>query len=484
MIDLKNLTIEKAHQAFKNKEFTCVELAQEYLKIIKEKNSEINAYLEVYNDVLEQAKLADEKFADGSATLMTGIPIAIKDNILFQGHISSSGSKILENYTATYDATVIQKLKKAGAVIMGRTNMDEFAMGVSTENSAFGVTRNPHDVKRVPGGSSGGSTACIAMNGALVALGSDTGGSCRQPASFCGVVGLKPTYGAVSRHGLTAMGSSLDVIGAIGKNVADVRIVFDFIKGQDAMDSTSLPEDFYKKKIVSKPVIGIPKDFIKEGVDLRALKNFEETIQKLKSAGYSIKDIKLPYVQYAVPAYYIITPAEISANLARFDGMRYGFSSEGDKEVQNLKEVYLKSRGKGFGKEVRRRILLGTYVLSYGYHDAYYNKANAVRGLIINDYKKAFEKVDLILTPTTTGPAFKIGEKVNDPVKMYLEDIFTGSANMAGLPAMSIPSGFVEEEGLPAGEAGKKLPLGIQFMAPHGGEDSLFEIGQKFETLK
>ncbi len=473
MIDLKNLTIKKAHQAFKKKEFTCVQLAEEYLKVIKEKNSEINAYLEIYEDVLEQAREADKKFTEGSATLMTGIPIAIKDNILIKERIASSGSKILENYTATYNATVIEKLKKAGAIFMGRTNMDEFAMGVSTENSAYGVTKNPHDLKRVSGGSSGGSTACIAMNGALVALGSDTAGSCRQPASFCGVVGLKPTYGTVSRYGLIAMGSSLDVIGAIGKNISDVQIVFDFIKGRDKMDSTSISSEFYKKKSVSQPAIGIPRDFIKEGIDPRVIINFEETIKKLKSVGYLVRDIELPYVKYSVPAYYIITPAEISANLARFDGMRYGSSSEG----KNLKEVYEKSRGKGFGKEVRRRILLGTYVLSHGYHDAYYNKANTIRRLIINDYNKAFEKVDLILTPTTTGPAFKIGEKVNDPVKMYLEDIFTGPANMAGLPAVSIPAGFVEEEG-------KKLPLGIQFMAPHGREDLLFEVGKKFETIR
>jgi len=472
MIDLKNLTIEKAHESFKNGEFTVAELVNAYLEVIKEKNGEINAYLEIYDDVLEQAKRAEEMFKNGTATLMTGIPIAIKDNILFEGHIASASSKILKNYTATYDATVVKKLKNTGAVIIGRTNMDEFAMGVSTENSAYGVTKNPYDTKRVPGGSSGGSCACVAMNGALVALGSDTAGSCRQPASFCGVVGLKPTYGSVSRHGLIAMGSSLDVIGAIGKNISDVQIVFDFIKGQDEMDSTSISSEFYKKKIVTKPVIGIPRDFIKEGMDDRILVNFEETIEKLKSAGYLIKDIKLPYVKYSVPAYYIITPAEISANLARFDGIRYGLSEKADK----LFDVYTKSRGKGFGREVRRRILLGTYVLSHGYHDAYYNKANAVRRLIIDDYNKAFEQVDLILTPTTTGPAFKIGEKVNDLVKMYLEDIFTSPANMAGFPAISIPSGFVEEDG-------EKLPLGIHFTAPFLCEDILFTIGKDFEKL-
>lgn len=473
MIDLGNLTIKKVHEAFKSGEYTCTELAQAYLKVIEQKNKELNIYLEVYNDVLDQAEDADAKFQNGSATLMTGIPIAIKDNILFEGHIASSGSKILENYTASYNATVIKKLKDAGAVIIGRTNMDEFAMGVSTENSAYGVTKNPHDTSRVPGGSSGGSTACIAANMALVALGSDTGGSCRQPASFCGVVGLKPTYGSVSRHGLTAMGSSLDIIGPITKNISDAEIVFDFIKGGDTMDSTSIPSDFYKKNTINKLVIGIPRDFIKEGVDPRVIANFEESIKELESIGYTIKDIELPYAKYAVPAYYIVTPAEISANLARFDGMRYGVRKEGE----NLMEIYKKSRAKGLGKEVRRRILLGTYVLSHGYFDAYYNKANAVRKLIVNDYKSAFHKVDLILTPTTTGPAFKIGEKVNDPVKMYLEDIFTGPANMAGIPAISIPSGFAEEDG-------KKLPLGIQFMAPHGREDLIFDIGKKFEEIR
>mgnify|MGYP001592180927 FL=1 len=473
MIDLKNLTIEKAHESLQKGEFTCRELVEAYLNVINQKNPEIHAYLEVYSDVIKQADEAQDRFKAGTATILTGIPFAIKDNILFQGHIASSGSKMLENYIATYNATVIKKIKEAGAVFIGRTNMDEFAMGVSTENSAFGLTKNPHDTGRVPGGSSGGSTASIAMDGALVALGTDTGGSCRQPASFCGVVGLKPTYGSVSRHGLTAMGSSLDVVGVIGKNVSDVKIVFDFIKGQDKMDSTSISPDFYKKRVVEKPIIGIPREFIKEGVDPVVLLNFEESVEKLKSLGYAVQEIELPYAKYAVPAYYIVTPAEISANLARFDGLRYGYNALGE----NLKEVYMKSRGEGFGKEVRRRILLGTYVLSHGYHDAYYNKANTVRKLIVNDYNKAFEKVDLILTPTTTGPAFKIGEKVNDPVKMYLEDIFTGPANMAGLPAISIPSGFALVEG-------KKLPLGIQFLAPHGGEEIFFEIGKRLEISK
>lgn len=471
MIDLENLTIKKAHESLSKGEYTCSELVQAYLDVIKEKNSELNVYLEVYDDVLNQAKDAEAKFKDGSATLVTGIPIAIKDNILFEGHIASSGSKILNNYIASYSATAIKKLKDRGAVIIGRTNMDEFAMGVSTENSAYGVTKNPHDTSRVPGGSSGGSTACVAANMALVALGSDTGGSCRQPASFCGVVGMKPTYGSVSRHGLTAMGSSLDVIGPIGKNISDVEIVFDVIRGADNMDSTSVGVDFYKKNSKPKLVVGVPKDFIKEGVDKRVLDNFEESLKKLESLGYAIKEIELPYVKYAVPAYYIVTPAEISANLARFDGIRYGKREDGD----SLMDIYKKSRAIGFGREVRRRILLGTYVLSHGYFDAYYNKANKVRKLIVDDYKSAFETVDIIATPTTTGPAFKIGEKVNDPVKMYLEDIFTGGANMAGIPAVSMPSGFADE-------GGKKLPLGIQFMASHGREDLIFDICKSFSS--
>ncbi len=479
MLDLKNLTIEKAHQSFLNGEFTCQKLAGEYLRVIKEKNKELNVYLEVFKDVMEQAKKADKRFADGSAVLMTGIPVAIKDNILFKGHKVSAGSKILENYTATYDSTVVKKLKEAGAVIIGRTNMDEFAMGVSTENSAYGVTKNPHDPKRVSGGSSGGSTACVAMNGALVALGSDTGGSCRQPASFCGVVGLKPTYGSVSRNGLIAMGSSLDVIGAIGKNISDVEVIFNLIKGRDEMDSTSvnLREglSFVKNEGQSftAPIIGVPRHLIGEGMDHEALLNFEETVEKFKSIGYAILNIELPYVKYSVPSYYVITPAEISANLARFDGIRYGIHKDGE----NLEDDYLRTKGYGFGPEVKRRILLGTYVLSHGYYDAYYSKATMVRELIVNDYKKAFSKVHLVLTPTTTGPAFKIGEKINDPVKAYLEDIFTGPANMAGLPAISIPSGFVQREG-------EKLPLGIQLIAPHQREDLLFEVGKEFEKIR
>jgi aspartyl-tRNA(Asn)/glutamyl-tRNA(Gln) amidotransferase subunit A len=473
MIDLKNLTIEKAHKSLKAGEYSCADLAQEYLKVIKAKNEELNVFVEVFSDVLDQAKKADEKFANGTDTLMTGIPMAIKDNILFEGHVASSGSNILRNYIAAYNSTAVAKLKEAGAIILGRANMDDGAMGVSTETSTYGVTKNPIDTSRVPGGSSGGSTAAVAAGMCLVALGSDTGGSCRQPAAFCGVVGFKPTYGSVSRHGLIAMSSSLDVIGPIGKNISDVQIVFDCIKGKDVMDSTSISTELSGKKIIDKPIIGVPRHLFLEGVDERVLSNLEESIKKIKSLGYEIIDIELPYVKYSVPSYYILTPAEVSANLARLDGMRYGLHVDG----QNLRDVYFQSKGEGFGKEVKRRILLGTYVLSSGYYDAYYNKAIAAKKLIIKDYNEAFKKVDLILTPTTTGPAFKIGEKISDPIKMYLEDIFTAPANMAGLPAISIPSGYVEEDG-------KNLPLGIQFIASHLREDMLFAVGKKFEEIR
>ncbi len=441
--------------------------------MIKEKNEELNVYIEVYDDVLSQADDADKKLKDGSATMMTGIPIAIKDNILFTGHKASAGSNILSNYTASYDSDVIRKLRNAGAVIIGRANMDDSAMGVSTETSPYGVTKNPYDTTRVPGGSSGGSVVAVAADMALCALGSDTGGSCRQPAAFCGVVGFKPTYGSVSRHGLIAMASSLDVIGPITKNISDAEIMFHAISGKDEMDSTSIPEDFYEKKDTKKLVIGVPRHLLSEGVDETVLANFEESLERMKAIGYEIKEIELPYVKYSVPSYYIIVPAEASTNLARYDGVRYGLHKDG----VNLTEDYFKTKGAGYGKEVKRRILIGTYVLSAGYFDAFYNKATAVRKLIIKDYKNAFEKVDLILTPTTTGPAFKIGEKVSDPVKMYLEDIFTAPANMTGLPAVSVPSGFTTKDG-------KELPLGIHFVAPHGREDLLFEVGKKFESIK
>ncbi len=469
MIDLKNLTIKKAHEALTKGEYSAVELAKAYLENIKKEDKNLHAYLEVFSDVLEQAKEADKMIKNGTATLLTGIPMAFKDNILVKDRISSAGSKILEHYKATYDATVIEKLKKEGAVFLGRTNMDEFAMGGSTENSAYGPTKNPHDTERVAGGSSGGSATAVAANMALVALGSDTGGSIRQPASFCGIVGLKPTYGAVSRFGLMAMGSSLDQIGTFGKTVEDAEILFDAIKGKDKMDSTSV-ESRKSKVEKSKFKIGVPRDFLNiGGIDKEILKNFDESLLRLKKAGHEIIDIALPNLKYSLAVYYVIVPAEVSSNMARYDGMRYGERISGETGIKD----YFLSRQAGLGREVKRRIILGTYVLSSGYYDAYYNKANLVREKIREDYKKAFEKVDVIATPTAPNVAFKIGEKVDDPLSMYLEDIFTVPINLSGVPAISVPSG-VKNIG------GKDMPIGIQFIGKHGSEDTLFALGKVF----
>lgn len=471
MIDLKKLTITSAHEHLHNGDFSAHELAEACAGEIEKKNKDINAYLEVYDDMMAQAKRADDIIANGEEPrLLTGIPIAIKDNILVKGKTASASSKILENYKATYDATVIAKLKEQGAVLVGRTNMDEFAMGGSTETSAFGVTRNPHDANHVPGGSSGGSAAAVAMYGALCALGSDTGGSIRQPASFCGVVGLKPTYGAVSRYGLMAMASSLDQIGPFGKTVGDAEVLFNAIKGYDKMDSTSAPESFHGsggRESKEKLVIAVPRDFLGEGIDADVLENFEKTLDSLRAKGYEVRDVTLPTIKYSLAVYYILMPAEVSSNLARFDGVRYGLHVPDE----TLLADYTKTRGAGFGREARRRILLGTYVLSSGYYDAYYNKANAVRRQITADFEKAFDEVDIIATPTSPTPAFKIGEKKDDPLQMYLADIFTVPANIAGIPAISVPSGFAERDG-------SNLPLGVQFMAPHFGESLLFKIGK------
>lgn len=468
MIDLKNLTIRKAHESMVRGDFSAVDLVSAYLDQIEKKNGTVNAFLEVYGDAKEQAQRADESFKQGTATILTGIPIALKDNILFGGHTASAGSKILENFVAPYDATAVRKLKEMGAVFIGRTNMDEFAMGSSTENSAFGVTRNPWDENRVPGGSSGGSTAAVAMGGTLVALGSDTGGSVRQPASFCGCVGLKPTYGSISRHGLMAMGSSFDQIGPITKTVDDNEILFEALKGLDPLDSTSAYDE--KNEGVPKTMrIGIPKDILdSEGLHPEVKKNFNESIEKLKGLGHEIISIELPNISQALAVYYIIVPAEVSSNLARFDGVKYGLHVEGE----DLLDDYVLTRREGFGKEVRRRIMLGTYVLSSGYYDAYYGKANALRSLIRKDFENALETVDIIVTPTTSTPAFSIGEKSKDPLQMYLEDIFTVPASITGNPAISIPSGFTTDD--------KKLPLGIQFLARHYREDILFKVSKDF----
>jgi aspartyl-tRNA(Asn)/glutamyl-tRNA(Gln) amidotransferase subunit A len=474
-INLKELTIKKAGEGLRKGDFTAVELTEAYLEEIKTKNKDINAYLEVYGDAIESAKEADVKLKAGTAGPLTGIPCAIKDNILIKGKIASAGSKILEKYHATYDATVITKLKAEGVVFLGRTNMDEFAMGGSTENSAYGVTKNPHDLSRVAGGSSGGSAAALAMDGTLFSLGSDTGGSIRQPASFCGVVGLKPTYGAVSRYGVMAMGSSLDQIGPFGKTVTDVETIFKAIRGKDAKDSTTIDENTYngsnqtgeKNDKNKKLVIGVPRHFLGgDGINKEVLETFEKSLESFKEKGYEIKDIDLPNISYALMVYYIVMPAEVSANMSRFDGVKYGLHVDGKTGIDD----YFETRRAGLGREVVRRILLGTYVLSSGYYDAYYNRANAVRRMITEDFLKAFKNVDLIATPTAPSPAFKIGEKTNDPVAMYLEDIFTVTANITGMPAISIPCPVPE----------KSLPIGLQLTARHGGEETLFEAGKDF----
>ena len=481
-IDLTTLNIQKAHAALINGDFTAVDLTQAYLDKITADNKEINAYLGVFDDALAQAKLVDQKIQTAKTAaektalpLLLGIPFGIKDNILITGQIASAASKMLEDYHATYDATVIKKLKQEGAIFLGRTNMDEFAMGGSTEKSAYGVTKNPRDVSRVAGGSSGGSAAAVAMDGALVTLGSDTGGSIRQPASFCGVVGLKPTYGAVSRYGVMAMGSSLDQIGPIGKTVSDCEIVFNAIKGQDSKDGTTFGENTYPVKRIgkNKPIIGVPRDFLKgDGIDPTNLKLFEISLKTLKAKGYEIKEIKLPNISYSLMVYYVLMPAEVSSNMARFDGMRFGLYREGQTGIDD----YFESRRAGLGREVIRRILLGTYVLSSGYYDAYYNRANAVRRMITDDFNKAFESVDIIATPTTPAPAFKIGEKNNDPVSMYLEDIFTVTANLTGMPAITVPSGLAPKDEKSGRSA--ELPLGIQFTARHADEATLFTAGK------
>jgi len=471
MIDLNTLTISKARIALDRKEFSAVDLAKAYLAEIKKKNGELNAYLEIYDDVLEQAKAADDRIAKGESYPMLGIPLAIKDNILIEGRKVSAASKMLENYVASYNATIIEKLKNMGAVFLGRTNMDEFALGGSTENSAFGVTKNPYDKNRVAGGTSGGSAVAVAANMALGALGTDTGGSVRNPASFCGVVGLKPTYGAVSRSGLIAAVSSFDQAGPIAKTVEDAKLIFDAIRGKNLLDSTSI-DDNLSKKVKEKKVIGVPMNSFSKALEKDVLKKFTDSLDYLEKQGYTINyKLEFPSAKPSLSAYYIINFAEVSTNLARFDGVRYGLHING----KNLIEDYLLAKGKGFGKETRRRILLGTYVLSAGYYDAYYGKAVATRKQLQQEYIKAFESVDFIVTPTMPDTALKIGEKSN-PLSLYLEDVFTVTANLTGNPAISIPMGTVDREG-------KKLPLGIQFMASHYREDLLFEIGKKFEAM-
>ncbi len=464
-------TIKETRDGFIKKQFSCLELTKGYLDKIKKENKEINDFITITDDLaLKQAKKVDEKIANHEKPgPLEGIPMAIKDNILVEGHKTTAASKILENYVAPYNATVIEKLKKAGVIILGKTNLDEFAMGSSTEQSAFGPVRNPLDKSRVPGGSSGGSAAAVAAGHCVAALGSDTSGSIRQPASFCGVVGFQPSYGMVSRYGLIAMASSLDQIGPFGKTAEDVKLIFDVIRGKDKLDSTTV--DSSKFEIRSSKLntlkIGIPKEYFGKGIDSQVKETVKKAIKDFEKTGTEIIDISLPHTDYAIATYYILMPAEVSANLARYDGVKYGYRAE----ANNLLETYLKTRAQGFGDEPRRRIMLGTYVLSAGYRDAYYDKAQKVRTLIKQDFDRAFKKIDIILTPTAATTAFKIGEKT-DPLSMYMSDVYVAPAALAGLPAVSVP----------CGKAGK-LPVGLQIIGPQFQDDLVLETAKMYEKL-
>ncbi len=465
----KAMTAHELRQQFLAGTTTPTAAVEAALKIIAEKDSEIHAFLHVYDDARGAAVLATEAIArDGAATPpLTGIPIAVKNNILVKGKPATAASKILENYTATYDATIVTRLKAAGAVIVGDTNLDEFAMGGSTENSAFGPTKNPLDVTRVPGGSSGGSAAAVAMGAVPIAIGTDTGGSIRQPASYCGLVGFKPTYGAVSRYGLIAMGSSLDQAGPLANSVADAELVHSVLAGKDPLDSTTIDSTTYPAVPLKETyTIGVPRDFLGHGVDVDVMAVFETHIAELRAAGHKVVDIALPLFEKGLAAYYVSMPAEVSSNLARFDGIRYGLSLPGT----DLLDVYENSRGAGFGPEVKRRILLGTYVLSAGYFDAYYGKAEAARDLMRAELNAVFKTVDLVLTPAAPTPAFTFGE-FSDPVSVYKQDIFTVPVNLTGVPAISFPGGTVDRDGI-------MLPVGVQYIAPHGGDARLFDFGK------
>jgi len=471
MIDLQKLTISQAKKSLKNKEYSAVELTTAYLERIKKIDPEIKSYLWLTEELAKkQAVEADEMIAKNIDLPLTGIPCAIKDNIMIKGEKCTAASKFLENYIAPYDATVIEKLKNQGAIFLGKTNMDEFAMGSSCENSAYFPTKNPHDLERIPGGSSGGSAAAVGANLCLYALGSDTGGSIRQPASFCGVSGIKPTYGTVSRYGVIAFASSLDQVGPIAKNSEDCQMVFEAIRGKCKNDSTTIDFPDSKKEWSVKGLkIGVPKEYFGQGLDPQIEKSVKQALDFYKQNGAEIIDISLPHTDYALACYYIIAPSEASANLAKFDGIRF---SEVKKmsETENLLDFYLQNRSLGFGKEVKKRIMLGTYTLSAGYYDAYYKKALQVRTLIKNDFEKAFEKVDLIMGPTSPVLPFKINEKADDPLAMYLSDVYTVAVPLAGLPGMSIPCGWAE-----------KLPIGLQLIAPAFEENLIFKTADFFE---
>jgi len=460
-------------QGFKEKKFSSFELVSEYLKKIKADDT--NSFISVNEQALAEAKEADEILASGKGGELTGVPLAVKDIILVEGLRATAGSKILENYIASYSATAVSRLKSAGMVILGKTNCDEFAMGSSNENSAYGSVLNPHDKSRVPGGSSGGSAAALASGLAPVALGTDTGGSIRQPASFCGVYGLKPSYGRVSRYGSIAMASSLDQIGPLATNIKDLAILLEQMAGWDVNDATS-----HNKKVlaysnllddgVKKLRLGIPKEYFSEGLNAEVKEAIEEIIAKLKKQGFEIKEVSLPNTDYALAAYYLLMPAEVSSNLARYDGLLYGMSAGKD---MSLDKWYKEVRSKGFGSESKRRIMLGTYILSAGYYDAYYKQAQKVRTLIKYDFAKVFSQVDVLITPVTPTTAFKLGEKSQDPLSMYLSDVFTVAANIAGICGLAMPIANDQNN----------LPIGLQLLAGSFKEENILKLGNFIEQL-
>lgn len=486
---LENM-IRELHDKLISGETTSVKLTEEYFDRIEKKDKDIFAYLTLTKDLaLEQARKTDEKIKSGKKIeIMEGIPGAVKDNICISGARTTAASKILDNYVAPYNATVIDKLNEKGAVVLGKTNLDEFAMGSSTENSGYGPTKNPHDLERVPGGTSGGSTAAVAADMAAWALGTDTGGSIRQPASFCGVVGMKPTYGRVSRYGIIAMASSLDQVGPIAKTVEDAAIILSAVSGRDWMDATSAhSQDKNYEDYLSGDIKGLKIGVVRKYLDdlaKDAREKIEKVIEFYENNGAEIIEMELPYAKYALPTYYIIQPCEVSSNLARYDGVKFGLrvddknnsivSKDSFDLPKTLLETYLDTRKYGFGAEAKRRIMLGTYALSSGYYEAYYLRAQKVRTLIRKDFEKAFEKVDLVLTPTTPTPAFKFGEKMENPVEMYLSDIFTVTANVAGVPAISVPCGTIKT-------GGKDLPYAFQLMGKWFDEENLLRAADAYE---
>ena len=476
MEDIATLTLTDALKGLKNSDFSSVELSQAVLDSVEQKDSALNAYLNVDpENILKQAAVADEKRVAGDDSPLLGVPLAIKDIINVKGEPCGCASKQLEGYTSLYDATVTAHLRSAGAVFAGRTNMDEFAMGSSTENSAFKVTRNPHNPDCVPGGSSGGSAAAVAGGEAIAALGTDTGGSIRQPASFCGCVGVKPSYGRVSRYGVTAYASSLDQVGPITKSVEDAAVLLKELAGADSYDGTTLDVEVpdYPSLLnadMKGLKIGLPKEYYIEGTDSEVMAQVKSAVDRCAAAGAEIVELSLPHTEYAIAVYYIIATAEASANLARFDGVRYGHRT---KNPDSVFDLYAKSRAEGFGTEVKRRIILGTYVLSSGYYDAYYGRALKARTLIREDFIKAFEQCDVIMTPVAPTPAYKIGDAAQDPLKMYLGDVFTVPANLAGICGIS----------LPCGKTADGLPIGVQVLGPAFGEERILSAAYAFEKL-